>query len=136
MALTHTRADGESRLRDLSGAIRTSLTRRRALWILGFGAVATGLALSWGWLAAIGIAPILVAVLPCAAMCALGLCMNKMGGRSCSQEKASQPGAPDISEPSPAKPPVIPAPVAGDAIVHLRQFEDAPAARSETGERV
>lgn len=37
---------------------------------------------SWGWLAALGVAPVLLALAPCAAMCALGLCMNKMAGNS------------------------------------------------------
>ena len=31
-------------------------------------------AFNWSWLVALGIAPILVAVLPCLAMCALSLC--------------------------------------------------------------
>jgi hypothetical protein len=38
---------------------------------------------SWGWLVTLGVAPVLVALAPCAAMCALGLCMNKMAGNSC-----------------------------------------------------
>jgi hypothetical protein len=36
--------------------------------------------LNWGWLTAVGAAPILLSLLPCAAMCALGLCMR--GGTS------------------------------------------------------
>jgi hypothetical protein len=35
-----------------------------------------GAALSWSWLVAAGIAPLLLTLAPCAAMCALGLCMN------------------------------------------------------------
>src|SRR3546814_2254480 len=35
----------------------------------------SALALNWSWLAAIGIAPIILSLLPCAGMCALGLCM-------------------------------------------------------------
>ena len=47
--------------------------------LMGGGAVlVTGVALNWGWLTAIGIAPILVALLPCAVMCALGLCMPRV----------------------------------------------------------
>lgn len=38
--------------------------------------------LNWGWLAAAGIAPVLVALAPCAVMCALGLCGMKMMGGS------------------------------------------------------
>jgi hypothetical protein len=36
-----------------------------------------GVALNWSWLVAAGFASIIVAVLPCAIMCALGLCMMK-----------------------------------------------------------
>lgn len=51
---------------------------RRRLWVVaGVAAVAAGLALNWGWLTAVGAAPIILAVLPCAAMCALGLCMGE-----------------------------------------------------------
>lgn len=47
-------------------------------WLIG-GAVVVPIALygGWDWLAATGLATILVAVLPCAAMCALGLCMGR-----------------------------------------------------------
>ena len=47
----------------------------RGLIILAVAMVAAGVALNWSWVVAIGLAPILLAVLPCAAMCALGLCM-------------------------------------------------------------
>lgn len=45
-----------------------------AALVLGLGAYS-----NWGWLVAAGIAPILLSVAPCAAMCALGLCA--MGGK-------------------------------------------------------
>ncbi len=57
---------------------------RRGLIVLAIGIAAAGTAMNWGWLVAVGIAPILLAVLPCAAMCALGLCMKKGGDKSCS----------------------------------------------------
>jgi len=47
-------------------------------------------ALNWGWLVAAGIAPVLVAVAPCAIMCALGLCgMKIMSGSNAAQEIAA-----------------------------------------------
>lgn len=55
---------------------------RRGLIVLGAIALVLGAALNWSWLVAAGIAPILIALLPCAAMCALGLCMNKAMNRS------------------------------------------------------
>jgi hypothetical protein len=69
---------------------RQYFSGRRGLILLGLLLLAVGLALSWKWLVAVGIAPILVALAPCAAMCALGLCMNKMGGKSCSSESQSK----------------------------------------------
>jgi hypothetical protein len=51
----------------------------RGLIMLATAVIAAGLALNWSWLVAIGLAPIILAVLPCAAMCALGLCMMSDG---------------------------------------------------------
>ena len=70
-------------------SLRPWLSGRRVWWIAAVLALAAGTALSWSWLVAIGLAPLLVAALPCAAMCALGLCMNRMMGRSCSKEAAT-----------------------------------------------
>jgi hypothetical protein len=76
--------------RDLAHAARYYLGGRRGLLILAGAVVVAGAALNWNWLAAVGVAPLLLSLLPCAAMCALGLCMSRMGG-SCSL----QDGAPD-----------------------------------------
>lgn len=43
----------------------------------GIALAGAGLALGWDWLAAIGALPLLLSLLPCAAMCALGLCMMR-----------------------------------------------------------
>jgi hypothetical protein len=67
--------------------LRHYLGSRKALTLLAVAAVGTGLALNWSWLVAAGIAPILLALAPCAAMCALGLCMRNMGGESRSDAK-------------------------------------------------
>ena len=53
------------------------LGSRRGLLVLSAIAVSAGLFLHWEWLAAAGVAPLLLALAPCAAMCALGLCMSK-----------------------------------------------------------
>ena len=67
--------------------LRTACARigaRRIAIALGLAAAATGITFSWGWLTAIGVAPVLVAVAPCAAMCAVGLCMPGIcGGSPC-----------------------------------------------------
>lgn len=69
------------------------LGNRKVLALLAVAIVGAGLALNWSWLVAAGIAPILLALAPCAAMCALGLCMSKMGGNSCSDSKNPQNAA-------------------------------------------
>lgn len=72
--------------------LRHYLTGRRGLVILSAAIAAAGVAISWNWLAAAGIAPILLALAPCAAMCALGLCMNKKAKSSPSADKAQWQG--------------------------------------------
>ncbi len=74
--------------RDALARTRPWLSGRRVWWIAGTLALVAGAALNWSWLVAIGVAPLLVAALPCVAMCALGLCMNRMMGRSCAKEAA------------------------------------------------
>lgn len=69
---------------------RHYLGGRRGLIVLSVAALGAAAFFSWGWLAAIGVAPLLLALAPCAAMCALGLCMRNMGGKSCSSD--SKPG--------------------------------------------
>jgi len=47
-------------------------------WMLLSAVVAAGgLAMGWDQLVVLGIAPVLVSILPCLAMCGLGLCMLK-----------------------------------------------------------
>lgn len=54
--------------------LRAVLSRRMIWLALGAAALLTGAALNWNWLVLVGAAPILLKLLPCAAMCALGLC--------------------------------------------------------------
>jgi hypothetical protein len=46
-----------------------------AIGVGGGGALFFG----WDWLVAAGLAAVIIGVLPCLAMCALGLCMSRMG---------------------------------------------------------
>ena len=62
--------------RDAVNTIRVYLGGRWGLAVLAAVLLIAGLAFNWSWLVAVGLAPLLLAVLPCAAMCALGLCMN------------------------------------------------------------
>jgi hypothetical protein len=65
-------------------ALRYWLRGPKGIAVLVLSALVVGAALNWTWLVAVGIAPLLLTVLPCALMCGLGLCMNKMTGGSCS----------------------------------------------------
>ena len=89
--------------RDWLDALRYWLRGRRGVAVLVVSAVVIGGALNWSWLVAAGIAPLLVAVLPCAAMCALGLCMSRMTGGSCSTS-SSAADHPDTPMPKVARP--------------------------------
>lgn len=58
---------------------RRFLTKRLAiiggLVVIAGGGLALG---GWGWLVAIGLAPIILSLAPCLVMCGLGLCMMGM----------------------------------------------------------
>lgn len=57
-------------------------------WLLvAFALISVGAALNWGWLTAIGLAPLILAFAPCAVMCAAGLCMMS-GSKSCASKSA------------------------------------------------
>ena len=73
------------------GAARYYLGGRRGLLVLGGAVVVAGLASNWSWLVAAGVAPLLLSVLPCVAMCALGLCMNRMGKKDAPTSGATLP---------------------------------------------
>ena len=68
-------ADGKSHALSF---FRSVLSNRRLILAIGIVAVAGGLHLKRDWLVTVGVAPVLIGLLPCAAMCALGLCMGGM----------------------------------------------------------
>jgi len=61
---------------ELRYAVRYYLGGRIGLIAIAAAAFGLGAYYNWAWLVAAGIAPILLSALPCAAMCALGLCMR------------------------------------------------------------
>lgn len=61
------------------------VSNRRFLILAGMAIFGAGAALNWGLLTALGAAPIILALAPCAVMCGLGLCM-KGGSKSCSSK--------------------------------------------------
>ena len=69
-----------------TGALRVPFGRRGWL-LLALGLLTTGAALNWGWLTAIGVAPLILSLAPCALMCAAGFCMSG-GSKSCAAKSA------------------------------------------------
>ena len=64
--------------------VRLRMPYGRQGWLVAALALVTaGAALNWGWLTAIGVAPLLLSFAPCAAMCAAGVCMMS-GSKACS----------------------------------------------------
>ena len=81
--------------------IRSHFSGRWGLTISGTAIVVAGLALGWDWLTAIGLAPLILSVAPCAIMCALGLCMMSRGNSSgTKQNSVEQAKAPELTSTS------------------------------------
>lgn len=68
---------------------------RRGWMLVALAVIGTGMAMNWGWLTAIGAAPLIRSFAPCAAMCALGLCMR--GGSSACANNTDPASKPDVS---------------------------------------
>lgn len=71
--------------------VRSWLRSPRGLLLIGIAVIAAGLALGWNWVVALGVAPIVLAVAPCALMCALGMCMMGMGRKTANPTGAPEP---------------------------------------------
>jgi hypothetical protein len=86
---------------DLTHTIRRYLGNRRLLLAAAILALVAGAALNWGWLVALGIAPVLLSLLPCLIMCGLGVgCMKMMSGSG--EKPPGQSGNPAGTPESPA----------------------------------
>lgn len=57
-------------------------SRRAAIVTLAVAGAAAGLFFGWGWVVAAGLSSVVFGLLPCVAMCAAGLCMNRLGQKS------------------------------------------------------
>ena len=86
----------DERKGDIVALLASGLRLVRGLLLSRLGLVSTaaaivigGLALGWGWLAAVEVLPFVLSVLPCVAMCALGLCMMKGRDGTCANRKDS-----------------------------------------------
>ena len=67
---------------------------RRGLILSAMAVAAAGFWLNWGWLTAIGAAPLILTLAPCAVMCGLGICCMKSGSKSCGS-KSNPAGEPE-----------------------------------------
>ena len=56
---------------------------RRGFILSAMALVAAVLWLNWGWLTAIGAAPLILSLAPCAVICGLGICCMKGSSKSC-----------------------------------------------------
>jgi hypothetical protein len=68
-------------------ALRGLLRKRAGIVLAAALAIGGGLYFGWGYVLAAGLAPLILAVAPCAAMCAFGLCMG--GGHKKPQDKVT-----------------------------------------------
>ena len=67
--------------RPLMSLLMSHLMTWRAIMLMAAIVIVAGLALNWTWLMAIGVAPLLLSVLPCLVMCGVGVCMScRKGG--------------------------------------------------------
>jgi hypothetical protein len=89
---------------DRTGEFRSWIGDRRVLAVAGLAVSATGLALGWDRLTAVGIVPLIVSAAPCLIMCAFGLCMMGRNHQSCSSQPKPEAGEP----PTRADPSVTP----------------------------
>ena len=64
----------------LSSTLYPWVSGRKGLITLTVIAAVGGMYFNWAWLVAAGIAPLLLTILPCVAMCALGLCHRMLTG--------------------------------------------------------
>lgn len=69
------------------------------LTVLAVAAVGAGLILGWDSLVAAGLSGLVLAVLPCAAMCALGLCASRMGKKEAGAGTDAQVVPPNEAQP-------------------------------------
>ena len=104
----------------VAALLRYYLGGRRGLILLTVIVLGAGLVLNWSWLVAIGVAPLLLAVAPCAAMCALGLCMNKLANKSGSVQSSA------------AKQDAGPGPVSTTTVTTAPEETAAPVARGDS----
>lgn len=87
------------RVRSILGRPLRPRLGRRTWMLIGLAVIAIALYWQQSWLTALGVAPFLIALLPCMAMCALGLCMHGKPGKKCSNSTEIDDRSGSTSEP-------------------------------------
>ena len=90
-----------SRVRNRAYQLRDWLMSPRGLIIVAIVTIGAGLALGWNWVVAAGLAPLLLSLAPCAAMCALGVCMMAKGNASIAKRGSPENAGPPDPTPEP-----------------------------------
>ena len=67
---------------------------QRSLILASMTIIGAGLYLNWGWVTAIGAAPLILALAPCAVMCGLGACVMRKSKSCDNKSTAAEPGLP------------------------------------------
>ncbi len=97
MSCCNNKANGDDKVNSHSGAgsgkLTGLLTGPRRWWLFGAIGVTAGLIFGWDKLVLFGIAPILIALLPCLVMCGFGFCMMK-----CKEKPGSVTAGEQVSE--------------------------------------
>lgn len=76
-----------------SGRLPAWATRQRLIILAVAAAVLGGLVFNWSWLTALGLAPLLLMMVPCGLMCAVGMC-KKAGPQTTPAD--SEPPVPTV----------------------------------------
>lgn len=89
------RFDAKTATRTLDRTITLGgrLSRRTLLIATAAAGMAAGLFLGWNSLVAAGLAPLIVTLLSCAAMCALGLCASRLGQKNAGSNAENPPAS-------------------------------------------
>lgn len=90
--------------RDIGRYVRYQLRGWRGMIAAAVVLAAPALWFGWPWLVAAGLAPLLIAMAPCAVMCAVGACSMGKSCRKSETDSAESPAAEAGSGSAPAAP--------------------------------
>ena len=82
-----------------SARVRSDSVDRRLLYAAVGVAAAAGLFFGWDWLVAVGLSALIISLLPCLVMCALGVCATRMCKSSSTTKGLKTPTPPAADMP-------------------------------------